>query len=253
LNDYTTEQLVQHTLTGLPDDLLEHRRRDLVSRCRAVQAHGWDLYRYTWSSGEAAAVAYLLNSADVLKDMSETSDSVLRTWAYTLWGRRGGQADTTAGFPRTRQWFEEARTDFESGIPTSTAESMSNVEDSSRKETNIDIHVRIVAALSKQAARDGLGLQLPQILRLATSVIAELQLQKYWGVIGDETLLGVYPDVSTAVQGLGTAQGEGSYEAVELRTHYASAFEPLNGDDAALSQALLNPANDVPDDPREEH
>ncbi|SLI19446.1 Uncharacterised protein [Mycobacteroides abscessus subsp. abscessus] len=109
MKNYSPAELVEHTFSGLPDDLLEFRRNDLVARCRAVQAHGWDDYRYTWSSGEVAAVAYLLNSKEVLNDVAETNDAVLRTWAYSLWGRRGGEPDSAAGCPRTRQWFQETR------------------------------------------------------------------------------------------------------------------------------------------------
>ncbi|SLH38004.1 hypothetical protein [Mycobacteroides abscessus] len=109
---------------------------------------------------------------------------------------------------------------------------------SSGAEDAREIQLRVASALAKQAARDGLGIQLPQILRLATSVTAELQLQKYWGVIGDETLLGVYADAASAVRGLGNAREEGSHDVVELRTHYASGFEPLNAVDAALTEAM---------------
>ena len=38
---------------------------DLVSRARAVQRHGWDDYRYVWSSGEVAGVAYLLRDTEL--------------------------------------------------------------------------------------------------------------------------------------------------------------------------------------------
>ena len=42
MTDYTPEQLASHIFAGLPEDLLEHRRDDLVARCRAVRADGWD-------------------------------------------------------------------------------------------------------------------------------------------------------------------------------------------------------------------
>jgi hypothetical protein len=45
MTDYTPEQLASHIFAGLPEDLLEHRRDDLVARCRAVRADGWDNYR----------------------------------------------------------------------------------------------------------------------------------------------------------------------------------------------------------------
>lgn len=107
--DYTPEQLASHTFTGLPDDLLQHRRDDLVARCRAVRAAGWDDYRYTWSTGEVVAVAYLLDSGDVLAELNEDETSVLGRWAYDLWGLGGGKADETAGLRRTRKWFMETR------------------------------------------------------------------------------------------------------------------------------------------------
>lgn len=124
---------------------------------------------------------------------------------------------------------------------------------SSEGEDVREIQFRITEVLVKQAARDGLRLDLFQIARLAASVTADLQLQKYWGVIGDETLLGVYPNAETAVQGLGLAREEDTYQAIELRTHYASGFEPLNAADSALAQVWLSPAADVPGDQHEGH
>lgn len=109
MTDYTAEQLVSHMFTGLPDDLLEHRRDDLVSRCRAVRAAGWDDYRHTWSTGEVVAVAYLLASDDVLGELSEDETTVLGRWAYDLWGVRGGEVDEQNGLRRTRKWFMETR------------------------------------------------------------------------------------------------------------------------------------------------
>jgi hypothetical protein len=87
----------------------QHRRDDLVARCRAVRADGWDNYRYVWSTGEVVAVAYLLDSRDVLKEMSEDETTVLRRCSYDLWGIRGGEADETAGLTRTRKWFMQTR------------------------------------------------------------------------------------------------------------------------------------------------
>ena len=109
MTDYTPEQLASHIFTGLPDDLLQHRRDDLVARCRAVRADGWDDYRYVWSTGEVLAVAYLLDSRDVLTEMGEGENTVLRRWAYDLCGISGGEADETAGLRRTRKWFMETR------------------------------------------------------------------------------------------------------------------------------------------------
>lgn len=102
----------------------------------------------------------------------------------------------------------------------------------------VDIGSRIFSALARQAARDGLNLQLLEIRKLAASVTKEIQLQKYWGVIDshEESLLGVYANVADAVQGVGQAREEG-WEALELRTNYATAFEPLSAEDAALAEA----------------
>ena len=109
MTDYTPEQLASHIFAGLPEHLLQYRRDDLVARCRAVRADGWDNYRYVWSTGEVVAVAYLLDSGDVLTEMSEDENTVLRRWAHDLWGIRGGEADETAGLTRTRKWFMQTR------------------------------------------------------------------------------------------------------------------------------------------------
>lgn len=109
MTDYTPEQLASHIFTGLPDDLLEHRRDDLVARCKAVRAHGWDDYRHVWSTGEVVAVAYLLDSRDILVEMDEDDTTVLRRWAYDLWGISGGKADELGELARTRKWFMQTR------------------------------------------------------------------------------------------------------------------------------------------------
>lgn len=109
MTDYTPEQLASHMFTGLPDDLLQHRREDLIARCRAVRTHGWDDYRYVWSTGEVLAVAFLLDSRAILEEMDEDPTTVLARWAYDLWGINGGEADETAGLRRTRKWFMETR------------------------------------------------------------------------------------------------------------------------------------------------
>ena len=62
-----------------------------------------------WSTGEVLAVAYLLDSRDVLAEMGEDENTVLGRWAYDLWGISGGEADETAGLRRTRKWFMETR------------------------------------------------------------------------------------------------------------------------------------------------
>lgn len=108
----------------------------------------------------------------------------------------------------------------------------------SEDEPALSVAQRIGVALAQQAAWDGLNIQLPQIVSLTNSVLIELRLQKYWGVIDghEECLLGVYAGAADAVQGLGLAREQG-YEAAELRTHYASSFEPLSAEDAALVEA----------------
>lgn len=109
MTDYTPKQLSDHLFTGLPDDRLQHRRDELVARCAAVRTNGWDDYRYVWSTGEVLAVAYLLNSRDILAAMDEDETSVLGRWAYDLWGIVGGQEDEAADLRRTRRWFMETR------------------------------------------------------------------------------------------------------------------------------------------------
>ncbi|MGY4102002.1 hypothetical protein ACW2Q0_21000 [Nocardia sp. R16R-3T] len=85
------------------------RLADLVRRARTVRAHGWDDYRYVWSSGEVAGVAYLLGDEDVLRDADETADTVLSRYACDLFGVTGGHDDIAAGHPGTRAWFDQAR------------------------------------------------------------------------------------------------------------------------------------------------
>lgn len=94
---------------GLTDERLQDRRDELVARCAAVRTNGWDDYRYVWSTGEVVAVAYLLDSRDILTEMDEDETSVLGRWAYDLWGMTGGQEDEAAGLRRTRKWFMETR------------------------------------------------------------------------------------------------------------------------------------------------
>ncbi|WP_280345757.1 MULTISPECIES: hypothetical protein [Nocardia] len=85
------------------------RLADLVRRARAVRAHGWDDYRYVWSSGEVAGVAYLLGDEGVLRDADETADTVLNRYACDLFGVTDGQGDAAAGHPGTRAWFAHAQ------------------------------------------------------------------------------------------------------------------------------------------------
>ncbi|WP_280246689.1 MULTISPECIES: hypothetical protein [Nocardia] len=83
------------------------RRTDLLSRARTVRSHGWDDYRYTWSTGEVLAVALLLDDHKILAECDETRDSVLRRWAYDLYGMRGGRTDVQAGCSQTGVWFRD--------------------------------------------------------------------------------------------------------------------------------------------------
>ncbi|MGW5384005.1 hypothetical protein [Nocardia sp. NPDC003963] len=83
-------------------------RTSLLSRARTVRAHGWDDYRWTWSGGEVAAVALLLDDHDMLADCDETRDSVLRRCAYDLYGIHGGRDDEQDGCPQTAAFFGEA-------------------------------------------------------------------------------------------------------------------------------------------------
>ncbi|MFF7944796.1 hypothetical protein ACFZC5_34320 [Nocardia gamkensis] len=82
------------------------RRTDLLSRARRVRADGWDDYRYTWSTGEVLAVA-LLDDREILAECDEIRDSVLRRWAYDLYGIRGGRTEVQAGCPQTSAWFRD--------------------------------------------------------------------------------------------------------------------------------------------------
>lgn len=82
-------------------------RTSLLSRARTVRAHGWDGYRWTWSRGEVAAVALLLDDREMLAECDETRDGVLSRWAHDLYGRHGGRADVQAGCPQTSAWFRD--------------------------------------------------------------------------------------------------------------------------------------------------
>lgn len=94
------------------DDHRAAKRADLVSRARSVQQNGWEPYQYTWSRGEALAVAVLLDSTVVLDEFGETRDSVFGRWAYDLFGHSGGQEEEATGYPRTRKWFMVTQTDL---------------------------------------------------------------------------------------------------------------------------------------------
>lgn len=94
-----------------PPDQYELSRRadDLLHRVDLVRAHGWDQYRQLWSRGEVLGVALLLGNDSELRWSSETTTSALERWAFDLWGIVAGQADTDAGLPRTRAWFDSLR------------------------------------------------------------------------------------------------------------------------------------------------
>jgi hypothetical protein len=93
-----------------PDhDQLARRADDLMHRANLVLRHGWDEYRHLWSSGEVLGTALVLHDEAELRRFGETPVSVLDRWAYNLWGIAGGEADTDAGLPRTRAWFDSIR------------------------------------------------------------------------------------------------------------------------------------------------
>lgn len=95
-----------------PDER-DTRRVDLLRRARLVQEHGFDDYRYTWSSGEVAQVAYLLRDHSELDAMGETTATVLGTLAADLFGYRDGRADIEAGHPETLRWLEDLRRELD--------------------------------------------------------------------------------------------------------------------------------------------
>lgn len=88
---------------------LDYRATELLGRAQLVQQFGWDNYRHTWSSGEASGTALLLGDLGALAATHDTEQSALETWAASLWGVDGGEADTSNGFERTRAWFYALR------------------------------------------------------------------------------------------------------------------------------------------------
>ena len=82
---------------------------DLIHRAQLVRQHGWDEYRQLWSRGEVVGAALVLGDDAELQRCDETTVSALQRWAFDLWGITGGQADTDAGLPRTRAWFNSIR------------------------------------------------------------------------------------------------------------------------------------------------
>ena len=93
-----------------PDqDELDRHTADLTLRANLVRRDGWADYRQLWSNGEVLGVALVLGDSAELRRRNETTTSALDRWAFDLWGIVGGQADTDAGLPRTRAWFEAVR------------------------------------------------------------------------------------------------------------------------------------------------
>lgn len=97
-------------LFELPDqDQLARQADDLMQRANLVRRYGFDEYRHIWSSGEILGTALVLHDETELQRCSETPVSALDRWAYSLWGVTGGAADSAAGLPRTRAWFDAIR------------------------------------------------------------------------------------------------------------------------------------------------
>lgn len=94
-------------------DQLARHADDLIHRANLVLRHGWEEYRHRWSRGETIGTALVLVDNDELHRCDETPHSGLTRWAFDLWGIAGGQADTDAGLPRTRAWFDSVRTDMD--------------------------------------------------------------------------------------------------------------------------------------------
>lgn len=91
-------------------DQLARHVDDLIHRANLVLRHGWDEYRHLWSCGEVLGTSLVLGDDAELHRHGETTVSALDRWAFDLWGIAGGQADTDAGLPRTRGWFDGIRT-----------------------------------------------------------------------------------------------------------------------------------------------
>lgn len=89
---------------------------DLLHRANLVLRQGWDEYRHLWSCGEVLGTALVLGDDAELQRCSETTVSALDRWAFDLWGIAGGQADTDAGSPRTRAWFDAVRANVELSV-----------------------------------------------------------------------------------------------------------------------------------------
>jgi hypothetical protein len=93
-----------------PDqDQLARYADDLIHRASLVHRDGWDEYGHLWSCGEVLGAALVLGDDVALQRCGETTISALDRWAFDLWGITDGQADTDAGLPRTRAWFNSIR------------------------------------------------------------------------------------------------------------------------------------------------
>lgn len=91
----------------------QRRADDLLERAHHVRARGWHDYRYTWSTGEVAGVALLIEDAAVLNDVAEDETAALDTWAATLWGIARGEADSNNNHEQTRAWFSTLRVNLD--------------------------------------------------------------------------------------------------------------------------------------------
>lgn len=90
-------------------DQLARQANDLIHRANLVRRYGFDEYRHIWSSGEILGTALVMHDEAELQRCSETQVSALDRWAYSLWGITAGGADSAAGLPRTRAWFDAIR------------------------------------------------------------------------------------------------------------------------------------------------
>ncbi|MEV0367990.1 hypothetical protein [Nocardia fusca] len=109
------EQDFPDPFAPVTDEARAARRACLLSRARTVRAHDWDDYRWTWSSGEVAAVALLLDDHAMLAECGEDRDSVLRRSAFDLYGRHGGPAEVAAGCSRTAAFFDKTADELTRG------------------------------------------------------------------------------------------------------------------------------------------
>jgi hypothetical protein len=94
------------SLVSSDQERLARRADDLRYRAALVRRYGWAQYRNRWSTGEVLGVALALDDRAELQRCDETADSALSSWAFTLWGFAGGEADVAAGLSATRAWFD---------------------------------------------------------------------------------------------------------------------------------------------------